>query len=54
MNKTKKADSKTSVRLLCIYSDGNSSPGIGEVIELDEVEAERLVSIGAAEAIAEK
>jgi hypothetical protein len=49
MPPVKKPEAKTSVRLLCIYSDGGSSPGPGQVVELEAQEAERLISIKAAE-----
>ena len=49
MTQVKKTETKAIVRLLCIYSDGNASPGPGEIVEIDAQEAERLVSIRAAE-----
>jgi len=39
------------VRLKCTYSGFPGDPGPGDVIEIDPVEANRLVSLGAAEFI---
>lgn len=39
------------VRLKCAYSGFPGDPGPGSVIEIDPVEADRLVSLGAAEFI---
>lgn len=51
MAQTKKTDSKLSVRLLCIYSDGAASPGPGETVNVDPAEAARLIGLGAAVAV---
>ena len=54
MTQNKKASAKVSVRLLCILSgDGESWPK-GETVEVDSVEADRLIALGAAEAVAKK
>lgn len=39
------------VRLKCVYAGHPGDPGPGSVIEIDPVEADRLVSLGAAEFI---
>lgn len=54
MTQNKKTSAKTSVRLLCILSGDGQSWSAGQTIEVDHAEAERLISIGAAEAIAKK
>lgn len=50
--KTTAKPATVKVRLLCIYS-GTTSFDPGEIIELDAAEADRLVSLGAAEMVAE-
>lgn len=42
------------VRMLCILSGNGESWGVGEVVPVDAAEAERLIGLGAAEAIAKK
>lgn len=46
-NTPKKSD-KVRVVLNCVYSGFEGEPGPGDVIEVPAVEADRLVSIGAA------
>lgn len=50
----KKTDTKVekvTVRLACVYSGDGEAWGIGELIEVDAAEAERLVSLGVAEVV---
>lgn len=44
----RKARKPVRVRLLCIYSGAETAANPGSVIEVDEAEAARLVSLGAA------
>lgn len=39
------------IRLRCVYAGFPGDPGPGDVIAIDPVEADRLVSLGAAEFI---
>lgn len=41
------------VKLKCVYSGFPGSPGPGDTIEIDAKEAHRLVSLNAAEVVAE-
>ena len=50
---TKKSE-KVSVRLLCVLSGDGEAWGKGETIEVDAAEADRLIGLGAAEAVAKK
>lgn len=54
MTQNKKAPAKVSVRLLCILSGDGHSWSAGEVVEVDAAEADRLIGLGAAEAVAKK
>lgn len=46
------AKAKTAkVKLSCVYSGEGESWGIGQVIEVDAAEAERLISLGVATAV---
>lgn len=36
------------VKLSCVYSGDGQSWGVGEIIQVDEAESERLVSLGVA------
>ena len=45
---------KVAVRLLCILSGDGESWSAGQIVEVDPAEAERLVKMGAAEAVAKK
>ena len=51
MTQNKKAPSKVSVRLLCILSGSGESWSAGQVVQVDPAEAERLIGMGAAEAV---
>ena len=54
MTQNKRSPAKVSVRLLCILSgDGQSWPK-GETVQVDPAEADRLIGLGAAEAVAKK
>ena len=46
-----KLAAKTKVRLKAVYSGYQGNPGPGEVIEIDAVEAARLVEVGAADIV---
>ena len=43
------ADAPVRVRLKCVYSGHPDNAGPGDVIEVDAVEADRLIELGAAE-----
>jgi hypothetical protein len=45
---SKKHLATVQVEMLCIYSGGETTPGPGDVIEVDATEAARLIAIGAA------
>jgi hypothetical protein len=47
-----KAAPKVAVVLRCVYSGAEESWSPGDVIEVDASEADRLISMGAAEAVA--
>lgn len=48
----KKAESKAvKVKLGCVYSGDGQSWAIGDVIEVDAAEAERLIALGVAVAV---
>ena len=49
----KAASDKVRVRLKCYYSGFQNDPGPGNEIELDREEADRLVSLGAADLVTE-
>jgi hypothetical protein len=50
---SKSAPDKVQVRLKCFYSGFPGDPGPGDVVEVDQAEADRLISLGAAEPAAE-
>lgn len=51
MTQNKKAPAKVSVRLLCILSGDGESWSAGQIVEVAATEAERLIKVGAAEAV---
>lgn len=52
MNKKTPAKSdKVKVKLACVYSGDGEAWGIGDVIEVDSAEAERLIALGVAAAV---
>ena len=50
---TKRKQEAARVRLLCAYVGEGQTHMRGAVIELDAAEAERLIELGAAEAVTE-
>lgn len=50
----KAASDKVSVRLKCFYSGFPGEPGPGDVVEVDPVEASRLIEVGAADEIKDR
>lgn len=48
------APATVKVRLSCVYSGHPDNPGPGSIVEVDEAEADRLVSLGAGEKIGGK
>lgn len=51
---TKAVPDTVSVRLKCIYSGFPGNPGPGDIVAVDQDEANRLVSIGAADEIKDR
>jgi hypothetical protein len=51
---TKAAPDTVSVRLKCIYSGFPGNPGPGDIVAVDQDEAKRLVSLGAADEIRDR
>lgn len=52
MNKKPQAKAQSvKVKLACVYSGEGQSWGIGHIIEVDAIEAERLISLGVATGI---
>lgn len=47
------APTLTKVKLTCVYSGFPGNPGPGDVIEVDAVEAARLIDVGGAVAATE-
>ena len=47
-------DDRVSVKLKCVYSGHPNNPGPGDIIEIDAIEAARLIGLGAAEKMSEK
>lgn len=51
---TARSGDLVQVKLKCVYSGFEGSPGPGEVIAVDAAEADRLISLGAAEPVSEE
>jgi hypothetical protein len=50
---SKASTDKVPVRLKCFYSGFPNDPGPGDVVQVDRTEADRLISVGAADAVTE-
>ena len=51
---SKASTDTVSVRLKCSYSGFPGNPGAGDIVAVDQDEAKRLVSVGAAEEIKDR
>jgi hypothetical protein len=51
---SKASTDTVSVRLKCSYSGFPGNPGPGDIVAVDQDEAKRLVSVGAAEEIKDR
>ena len=54
MTQSKRSPAKVSVRLLCILSGDGQAWAKGETVSVEAAEADRLIGLGAAEAVAKK